>query len=230
MMGDHQTFSIMESFDKNSFRGVDAFVAVPYPLLEEARKRLPPFIHLAAQDLSVYQQGPHSGEVSAQMLRDFGVCYVIVGHSERRIANHESNEEVARKLKNALTCGLFPVLCIGEEEECRKKGKHLKWLSEQLCASLGGLRGRTIDIAYEPVWAIGSGCIPRIEEIEEVLSTVHKLMEELEIAGRILYGGSVTVDNVSQLCEVKFLGGLLVGGASLSADFERIAKGINASM
>lgn len=226
MMGDEKAFRVIAAFDESNFADVECFIAVPFIHIPEAIKRFPAFIQVAAQDVSKYQQGAHSGEVSARMLKDMGVSRVIVGHSERRASIKETNEEIGRKIKNALSCGMNPILCIGESKETRERGEHLEFIERQLCESIGDLKGRMVDLSYEPIWAIGLGRLPSKDEIQEVIDVIKKVKDEYKIKGHILYGGSVSIKNIEELKDLQYIGGVLVGGASLSDEFEKIAKAV----
>lgn len=209
----------------------------PYPYLRSLRGKLEVLepaqdaaIGLGAQDLSVHEQGAHTGEVSAAMLADCGCSHVLVGHSERRAAFAESDELVARKFRQAARHGLIPVLCVGETLPQRNSGRTEEVVLKQLGAVLDlcGADGfRKAVLAYEPVWAIGTGHTASPEQAQEV----HSVLRE-EIAGadakiaaglRILYGGSVNGDNAAPLFAQPDIDGGLVGGASLDAkEFWRI--------
>jgi len=175
-------------------------------------------IILAAQDCVWEECGPYTGEISPQMLKNFGIRYIIVGHSERRIHFKETDEMINRKLKAVLKAGLRPVLCIGE-----KKGEDAyKIIEKQLKQDLKGFSGKDLNkiiIAYEPVWAIGTGDFCKPEKAKKALVFIKK-----KINTRILYGGSVNSKIAKSYIKVGF-DGLLVGGASLNAEeFIKIAK------
>jgi triosephosphate isomerase len=160
------------------------------------------------------------------MLKDAGAKYVVIGHSERRIYFHETNETVNKKMKASLKAGLIPIMCVGEKLEEREKNLTFKVVKDHVA---GGLKGLTKDevlnvvIAYEPVWAIGTGKTATPLQAEEVHSYIRKLLRDMydeELAGgmRIQYGGSVKPDNIKDLINQKDIDGALVGGASLKAD------------
>lgn len=174
---------------------------------------------LGAQDVSREKRGAHTGEVAPSMLRSLGVRYVIVGHSERR-ARGETDEEVNEKVKAVLAARLVPVLCVGESWVVRKKGfpAAKKFVSGQLRADLKGVRAKNVIVAYEPVWAIGSGKADSPEEAAEMARFVKK-----SFVPRVLYGGSVTPKNASAFLKERAIDGALVGGASLKpSDFKKI--------
>lgn len=179
-------------------------------------------IKLCAQDVFWEKEGAYTGEISPLMLKDAGCEYVIIGHSERRRYFKETDEDVNKKLKAAISEGLKPILCIGETLEEREKGETFKVLERQLTIGLEGITHEDfpkITIAYEPVWAIGTGKNATPEQIKEVHHYVKSLLREKkgETKGfvRILYGGSVTPDNINELIKTPGVDGVLVGGASL---------------
>ena len=184
-------------------------------------------IRLAGQDTFWERQGAYTGAISPGMLKDAGCRYVIVGHSERRQYFGETDRTVNRKLKAVLEVGLCPICCIGESLEEREKGQTLARVGQQLevgLAELGSLTGEQLVLAYEPVWAIGTGLTATPQQAQEVHAFIRSLLRELLHAAaeevRILYGGSVTPDSAAQLLAEADLDGALVGGASLkSASF-----------
>jgi len=187
-------------------------------------------IKVGGQDCHPKASGAHTGDISAEMLKDAGCTAVIVGHSERRTNHGESDELVASKAVAAQAAGLTAIICIGETLEQRKSGKTLEVVSSQLKGSLpGGARAANTVIAYEPVWAIGTGLTPTVQEVAEVHSHIRKELESAlgdEGANmRILYGGSVKPSNAAELMAAAHVNGALVGGASLkAADFIGIIK------
>ncbi|WP_421695044.1 triose-phosphate isomerase [Aestuariivirga sp.] len=187
-------------------------------------------IKLGGQDCHAAASGAHTGDISAEMLKEAGCTAVIVGHSERRTNHQETDETVLNKAKAAQRAGLTAIICIGETLEERKGGKTLDVVASQLKGSLppGSTAANTV-IAYEPVWAIGTGLTPTTAEVAEVHSLIRKELEGL-MAGegkgvRILYGGSVKPANAAELMSQPNVNGALVGGASLKAsDFLGIIK------
>ena len=168
------------------------------------------------------------------MLKDAGCSYVIIGHSERRKYFHETNETVNKKLKAAITAGLLPIVCVGETLEQRQKGKTFDVIKDHIEGSLAGLTKedmKKVIIAYEPVWAIGTGVNATPQQAEEAHSYIRKLLadifdEETAQDTRVQYGGSVTPENIKELIAEKDVDGALVGGASLKVDsFGKIVKG-----
>lgn len=181
-------------------------------------------ILLGGQDCHAEGDGAHTGDISAEMLADAGASAVIAGHSERRADHGESSESVRAKAQAAYRAGLTAIICIGETETERKQGDALKVVSAQLSGSLpGAATSQNTVIAYEPVWAIGTGLTPTLEDVGEVHSHIRaelagRLGEGEAAAMRILYGGSVKPGNASELMGVDNVDGALVGGASLKAD------------
>ncbi|BDW10561.1 triosephosphate isomerase [Polynucleobacter sp. SHI8] len=178
-------------------------------------------IYFGGQDLSDEISGAFTGEISGVMLKEFGCRYVLVGHSERRVRHQESNEVVVKKALNAIAAGLIPVVCVGETLEQRQALQMQEVLSKQVDSILQGLgeQAEQIVLAYEPIWAIGTGQTASAEQAQEVHGwlretigkTSHSIAENLPI----IYGGSVKSDNAKQLLEMSDIDGLLVGGASL---------------
>lgn len=210
--------------------GVETAVCVPYPYLAQLQQR-PEGLALGAQDVSEYVAGAYTGEVGGSMLADFGCRYVIVGHSERRALFGEDDLTVGRKARAALEAGLVPIVCVGETLDERDAGNALVVIGRQLgavrevlgVAAMGG-----VVVAYEPVWAIGSGRSASVEQVAEVHVAIRAWLREQGVAAggvRILYGGSVKPDNAAALFAVVDVDGGLIGGASLVAqDFMAICR------
>jgi triosephosphate isomerase len=184
-------------------------------------------INLAAQNCSTEtKQGAHTGEVLAEMLRDAGASHVIIGHSERRQFYCETDETVSRKTAAALAAGLTPIVCIGETLDEREAGEAEKVVERQISAGLGELTvgdAARIILAYEPVWAIGTGRTASPEQAQEMHAFIRRVLTDIfspDVASglRILYGGSVKPDNIAGLMKQTDIDGALVGGASLTAD------------
>lgn len=182
-------------------------------------------VSLGAQNLSEYASGAYTGEIAADMLRDYGCVYVIIGHSERRHVFGESDEAVANRFCRAVESGLKPVLCLGERLQDRQAGQTERLLSEQLDAVIGKAGIELFAdavIAYEPVWAIGTGLSATPEQAQEAHGFIRNWLagHDEEIAGRlrILYGGSVKAANAAGLFSRADVDGGLIGGASLQAD------------
>jgi triosephosphate isomerase len=185
---------------------------------------------VGGQDCHAADKGAHTGDVSAWMLKDLGASHVIVGHSERRTDHHETDEEVRAKATAALAAGLVPIICIGETEAERDAGQALAIVSRQFNGSLpDGATGTNVVIAYEPVWAIGTGRTPTTEDVAEIHQRIRADARERMGASAeallILYGGSVKPGNAAELMAIDDVDGALVGGASLkAADFQAIAS------
>jgi len=186
-----------------------------------------------AQDVSAYQSGAYTGEISPAFLAKLGVTYVAVGHSERRQYHDESDELINKKVLNALSSGIIPILCVGEVLEVRKAGEHVPHTLAQLDGALVGLTAeqvKTIVVAYEPVWAIGTGETATPEDAQELCEAIRSRIAELYDAEtadavRVLYGGSVKSSNVASIMAKPDVDGALVGGASLDPDeFAAIAR------
>ncbi len=189
-------------------------------------------VKLGAQNLFWETQGAFTGEISGKMLKDLGCSYVIVGHSERRQYFLETDEWVNKKMKSAFLHGLTPVVCVGETLEEREAGKEFKVVETQIQHGLAGItneEAQKIVIAYEPVWAIGTGKTATPEQAQEMHAFIRKILSQMVGTNaekiRILYGGSVKPDNIDDLMRQADIDGGLVGGASLKAeDFSRIVQ------
>ena len=208
---------------------VDVAVLPPFPLLAAVRAVLStedPFIMCGGQDLSPYDKGAHTGDVSGPMLCSVGCRYVAVGHSERRTDHHEEDTLVHDKVAAALRHGLTPILCVGEGLDVREAGNQVRHALAQVDAALDGVSTHDaagLVIAYEPVWAIGTGKVATPADAQEVCGAIRERLRSLydaSVAGRvrILYGGSVNAKNVAELMSQPDVDGALVGGASLDAD------------
>lgn len=187
-------------------------------------------VEIGGQDCHAEASGAFTGSISAEMLADAGAALVILGHSERRAGFGETDADVAAKVEAALRAGLEPIVCVGETLSERESGRAVEVVRAQVLGSLpDSLDGRRFAVAYEPVWAIGTGLTPTLEQIAEVHAAVRAAMvERLGVGGRtasILYGGSVKPSNAAEILAVAEVGGALVGGASLkAADFLGIIR------
>lgn len=187
-------------------------------------------IALGGQNCHFLETGPHTGDISAWMLKDSGASYVIVGHSERRQSYQETDALVHAKALAALEAGIRPIICVGETAEQRQAGMALSVVEEQIKASIPAQASSKIVVAYEPVWAIGTGVTPTHAEIAEVHAHAREMLKRLlgptfgdQI--RLLYGGSVSPANAKEILKLANVDGALVGGASLKAqDFIAIAE------
>ncbi|MDH4449402.1 MAG: triose-phosphate isomerase [Rhodoferax sp.] len=212
-------------------------VCVPAAYLQQAVALNKPVnaVAVGAQDVSAFESGAYTGEISAGMLRDLGVRYGIVGHSERRQYHGESDATVAAKAQKALACGVIPIVCVGETLEEREAGKTVDVVKRQLAAVIhaNGHCISEIVVAYEPVWAIGTGKTASPEQAQEVHAVLRgQLAAATPHAERvhILYGGSMNAANAQQLLAQKDIDGGLVGGASLkAADFLTIITAASAA-
>lgn len=189
-------------------------------------------IKYGAQDVSIHDAGAYTGEISTAMLSKLGVSYVVVGHSERREYHGETNELIGQKAKKVLDAGMTPIMCCGEALEIRKEGTHVEYVVSQIDAMLKALTAEEVAksvIAYEPIWAIGTGEVATPQDAQEVCGAIRaKVAEMFDEATaqtvRIQYGGSVKADNVKEIMAQPDVDGALVGGASLKAeDFSKIA-------
>jgi triosephosphate isomerase len=204
-----------------TYPSVDVALCVPAILIERAARAVPGFA-IGGQDVHHAEKGAHTGCVSAQMLRDAGATLTIVGHSERRDAQRERDADVKAKAEAALGCGLGVILCVGESLEVREAGGAVATVVAQLDASLPGTADpASLSIAYEPIWAIGTGKVPTVAEIAEMHREIRAKLDQRYGAGaavRILYGGSVKGSNAAEIFAVPDVNGALVGGASLKAE------------
>ena len=186
-----------------------------------------------AQDLSQFDSGAYTGDISGDFLKKLGCTYVLVGHSERRSIHQESNDVVRVKLQAALRHDLTPILCIGEGLEVRQAGDHVSFTVQQLRAALEGVEASAVTdlvVAYEPVWAIGTGEVAGPADAQEMAAAIRQELTELydtdtAEAIRVLYGGSVKADNVAAIMRERDIDGVLVGGASLDdEEFANIVR------
>jgi triosephosphate isomerase (TIM) len=201
----------------------------PAPLIHRMAMAVEGAVEIGAQDCHPEPAGAYTGDLSAEILHDAGARLVILGHSERRTGYRESDADVAAKVEAALRGGLEPIVCVGERLEDRQGGRAVAVVSDQLRGSLpSSLEGEAFAIAYEPVWAIGSGATPTLAEVEEVHGAIHRLLAASFANGAavpVLYGGSVKPTNAAELMAASGVDGALVGGASLkAADFLPIVR------
>jgi triosephosphate isomerase len=214
--------------------GLDVAICPPFTLIAPAVAHAPS-LAIGAQDCHAAIKGAHTGCISAAMLAEAGATLAIVGHSERRTDQHETDREVQGKASAAIAAGLIAIVCVGETEAQRDAGDAVAVVERQLDGSIPNeSRGETLVVAYEPVWAIGTGRTPSIGDVAEMHSAIRgRLGELLGAEGakvRILYGGSVKPDNAKELMAVADVDGALVGGASLTAaQFVPIIEGAAAA-
>ncbi|CAM3957038.1 MULTISPECIES: triose-phosphate isomerase [Helcobacillus] len=218
-----------DALTDHDFDAVDVAVLPPFvdirtvqTVLDAAKSS----IGLGAQDISQHESGAYTGEVSAAMLKALNVTFAAIGHSERRQYHGEDEAITNAKVKAALGAGITPILCVGEPLEVRQAGTHVQHTLDQVRGGLEGLSGDQVAdtvIAYEPVWAIGTGEVATPEDAQEVCGAIRGLLSDLhgdDVASRVrvLYGGSVKSSNVADIMAKDDIDGALVGGASLKAD------------
>ena len=224
---------LVYSLDDKDYDAVDVAIIPPFTdirsiqtLIDGDRLRLT----YGAQDLSPEASGAFTGDIAGSMLHKLGCTYVLIGHSERRAIHGESDSLINRKIKAALANEIIPILCVGEELAIRESGAHVSHVIRQVRAGLEGFTKpelKKIVIAYEPVWAIGTGKVATPEDAQEVCAAIREEIENIgsaEIASnmRILYGGSVKSSNIAEIMKKSDVDGALIGGASL--DPEELAK------
>jgi triosephosphate isomerase len=202
---------------------LDIVLCAPFTALQALKNELEEsIVHLGAQNMSWADSGAYTGEISAQMLLDVACTHVILGHSERRELLGETDEEIAKKVRKALSAGLRPILCVGENLNVREEGKAVEWVRAQVSRALSGLSTEDLSriiIAYEPIWAIGTGKTASSKDAQEmsaaIRATLTGLMGPTAEKVPILYGGSVKAENIAELMSEPDVDGALVGGASL---------------
>ena len=209
---------------------IEIIICPPFTLLSAASE-LAKNVYIGAQNLHPENEGAFTGEISANMLVDLGITHSIIGHSERRNKHNETNEIVARKVKISLEKKLQTIICIGETELQRKENSTLEILEQQLLESIANnTNSEKLIVAYEPIWAIGTGLIPEVSEISKIHDFIRVRLVELYGSNAsnipLLYGGSVNGSNAPEIFKVNNVNGALVGGASLS--FEKFAPIIRA--
>jgi len=210
---------------------VETLLLLPYLYLQTAQQLLNSSnVAWGAQNVSEYAEGAYTGEISGNMLRDFACSYVLVGHSERRSTYLETNSQVAAKFFQAINTGIKPILCVGETLEDRNNATTFNVIEQQLHAvfensQFKNCMGSGFIIAYEPVWAIGTGKVATPEQVQEIHAFIRQILAKYDnnVANvtRILYGGSVKPENAMEIFKQKDIDGGLVGGASLHSDIFR---------
>ena len=212
------------------FEKVDVLIAPSFVTLESFRKNLKNEIIVAAQNVSEFDDGAYTGEVSTSMLKDISISDVIIGHSERREKFFENDKIINSKIKKALEDDLYVILCLGESLEKKEENKAVEFVREELLNSLDGVKNlEKVTIAYEPIWAIGTGKTCSSDDAENMCREIRNIINEkygdISQEIRILYGGSVKPANAEEILSKENIDGLLVGGASLKAeDFIEIIK------
>jgi len=225
-----EAFEFAKEINEFEFNKVDVLLAPSFVTLESLRKNLKDEIKVAGQNVSQFDDGAYTGEVSTSMLKDIGVDDVIIGHSERREKFLESDEIINAKVKKALEYDLSVILCLGESLEIKEEGKEVEFVREELLNSLDGVEKiEKVTIAYEPIWAIGTGKTCSSEDAEKMCREIRNIIDEkygeISQKTRILYGGSVKPSNAGEILSKENIDGVLVGGASLKAsDFIEIIK------
>ena len=217
------------SLDRGVFDRVEVVVVPPYTDLRSVQTMVDGdrlLIKYGAQDLSAHAAGAFTGEISGPMLAKLGCPYVVIGHSERRQYHHETDELINHKVRAAYSVEITPILCVGEGLEVRESGDHVAHTLAQLDGALVDVtaeQARSLVVAYEPVWAIGTGKVATPQDAQEVCAAIRTRLAELYTGAladgvRILYGGSVKADNAGGIMAQPDVDGALVGGASIDAD------------
>ena len=214
--------------------GVDVAICAPFLQLETLKNAFADTnVGVGAQNMHYETEGAYTGEISGEMLTELGVDYVVIGHSERREYNNETDETVNLKVKKALALGIRPIMCCGESLETREAGKEKEWVGAQIKKGLEGLQMKEVPlvtIAYEPIWAIGTGKTATSQQAQDMCKFIRETVASLftgEVAEkvRIQYGGSVKPANAAELLGMPDIDGALVGGASLKPeDFVKIIE------
>lgn len=216
-----------EILEKKLDAEVEVLICPPFTAIDRVKKTLGDKIKLGAQNLSEREEGAVTGEISAEMLVDLGCDYVIVGHSERRDYFKESSEIVRLKAEKAIEFGLVPIICVGESLEVREDNRQNEFVNEMLRESAENLKGEFV-VAYEPIWAIGTGKTCSPEDAEAMCKNIRETLKEMGFEAskiRILYGGSVKPSNIAGLMTMENIDGSLVGGASLKVeDFVKLVN------
>lgn len=225
-----EAIEFAKEINEFEFNKVDVLIAPSFVTLESLRKNLKDEIKVAGQNVSEFDEGAFTGEVSTTMLKDIEVEDVIIGHSERREKFSESDEIINAKVKKALEDDLSVILCLGESLEVKEEGKEIDFVRDELLNSLDGVKDLgNLTIAYEPIWAIGTGKTCSSEDAENMCKEIRNVIDEkygeISKETRILYGGSVKPANAGEILSKENIDGVLVGGASLKAcDFIEIIK------
>lgn len=205
---------------------VDSVVCAQSPVLRDLVKRQGDNLRIGAQNMHYLDNGAYTGEVSAQLLESIGVDYVVIGHSERRAYYNETDPDINKKIHQAFRYGMTPILCVGESLDIREAGETDEFVKQQVVADLKGLGSEQVKelvIAYEPIWAIGTGKTATSEMANDTIKGIRNVVRDLydnntAEAMRIQYGGSVKPGNIDELLAMSDIDGALVGGASLDPD------------
>ncbi len=207
-----------QKFQKQTSEKVEYIIAPPSCYLDFTLQKFENRAKIAVQDVSNYESGAYTGQICAKMAHDLGAKYAIIGHSETR---NSGNVNVLQKVKNAISCGLKVIYCIGESSEIRGSGveKYQQFLCQQIDDILPAVREENFMIAYEPIWAIGTGNPASALDIEEISSLIRSHLAGAGLNNiSILYGGSVTLQNATEILNIPNISGLLIGGMSLKWD------------
>lgn len=202
---------------------VESVICAPFPYLRCLVKRQGASLRIGAQNMHFESEGAYTGEIAPQMLSSIGVSYVVLGHSERREMFNETDEAINKKVHVSFSNGLIPIICVGESLEDREAGQTNQIVEAQTVKALEGLtkeQAKQVVIAYEPIWAIGTGRTATAEQANETIGYIRSVIErlfgsEVSEAVRIQYGGSVNPNNIKELMAQEHIDGALVGGASL---------------
>lgn len=223
--------TISDFVEQKGYQDREVMIAPPYPYLGIAAEAVKPgIVYISSQNLYFEREGAFTGEVSPLMVRDVGATFAIVGHSERRRYFFETEDLLRKKIIASISANLVPIYCVGEKIEDRNNNRHFEVIKRQIEEGLKDVfyRADNLIIAYEPVWAIGTGVNATPEQAEEMHIFIRKTLgmmrgDDIASAVRILYGGSVRPDNIDSLMKMEDIDGVLVGGASLKTEqFTRI--------
>lgn len=234
--GFEEALNLVLDINKLKGRALEAIILTPFTHIKSIQEIACANLKVGAQNLSQFENGAYTGEISAEMLASLNAKYVAIGHSERRTIFNETDEIIAAKLQIALKNNLKPILCCGEALATRKAGTHIEFIEKQLKSALQALTKENMQriiLAYEPIWAIGTGETASAAQAQEVHQSIRALLTELYDAETaentsILYGGSVKPTNAKELFSEEDIDGALVGGASLNAEsFVQIIKANN---
>lgn len=218
--------------ENNTKSPVDILICVPDLYIEYAIAKATEYnketnnfkVNIGAEDVHETEKGAFTGNTSPLFLNEFGCKYTLTGHSERRQFQGETDETINKKSAGALAHNITPVICVGEDLSVREAKKHLEVVGEQVLKTTAGLDLNKVVVAYEPVWAIGTGKVATTAEVDEVCGHIKSVVKKQDL--KVLYGGSVKPDNANEILHLKNVDGVLVGGASLKgSDFFNIVKG-----
>lgn len=229
-------FEKNNTIDKNKLPLVlicvpDIYIEYAIKKADEYNKKIKFFkVEIGAEDVHFEEKGAFTGNTSPAFLKEIGCKYTLVGHSERRQYQHETDEMIAKKAKAAINFNITPIICAGEDISVREAGKHLEFVGKGFITSTEGVNLEKSIVAYEPVWAIGTGKVPTNDEIDEMEGHMRDVLQKARNIDRnklvVLYGGSVKASNAKEMIHLKNANGVLVGGASMKGEeFFGIVKG-----